>query len=304
MHQLAHGHQHQHGATARAADNLRRLAAALALVSVYTIAEFAGGYWANSLALMADAGHMLSDAAALALSMFAIWVARRPATSRRTFGYYRAEILAALVNGATLLAISGWIIVEAIGRFRAPPPVIGPVMLAIAAGGLLVNIAGLAILSGGRAGSLNVRSAWLHMLTDALGSVAAILAGIMIWTADWRWVDPAASVVIALLVVHSAWGVVSESVAILMESAPRHINLDEVREALLSLEGAAEVHSLHVWTITSGFEALSAHVVVQGDRQPQAILSEIREMVHARFGIDHITVQIEPVGFEEHRPNF
>lgn len=296
----AHDHHH-HAHDARSARNQRSLAWALILVAGYMVAEIVGGLMANSLALLADAGHMLSDAAALSLSLFAMWIARRPPNARRTYGYYRAEILAALVNGATLIAIAIIIVIEAIKRFGSPPEVQGLLMTSIAVGGLAVNVAGLWILSGGRSESLNVRGAWLHMLTDALGSVAVIVAGAGIWAFGWYWIDPAASVAIALLVVHSAWALVAEAVAILMESTPGHLDIDEVRNVLVAIDGVQEVHDLHVWTITSGFEALSAHVVIDEVQAHAAMLSKIRQLVHDRFGIDHVTIQLEPEGFEEHR---
>lgn len=297
-------HNSCHHAHARTAGDERRLAWALALIAIYMIAEFAGGLLANSLTLLADAGHMLSDCAALALSLFAIWIARRPATPRRTYGYYRAEILAALVNGATLIAISIVIFVEAFERLHAPPAVKAGLMTIVALGGLAVNLFGMWILSAGRAGSLNIRGAWLHMLGDALGSVAALVAGILIQWRGWYWVDPVASVAIGLLVIHSAWNLVSEAVAILMESTPHHIDADEVHDCLMNLPGTSEVHDLHIWTITSGVEALSAHIVVEDGQTHEAILTQVRNELHARFGIDHITIQLEPHGFEERRMPF
>jgi cobalt-zinc-cadmium efflux system protein len=297
----SHGHHHHHhGGTAGggAAGNVRRLSLTLGLAAVYTVAELVGGLMTGSLALLADAGHMLSDVGALALSLFALWIARRPATSRRTWGYYRTEILAALANGATLIAISIYVFVEAWERFRDPPQVDAPVMMAIAVGGLLVNLAGLWILSGGRNESLNVRGAWLHVLTDALGSVQAIVAGALIWAYGWAWADPVASVLIGLLVIYSAWALLREAVAILMESAPAHIDVDEVRDTIISLPGVIAVHDLHVWTITSGMESLSAHLVVEEGREGRALLARVRATLHDRFGIDHITVQLEPEEFE------
>lgn len=304
MHRSAgHSHCDSHHHT-RGERDQRRLAWALVLVLVYVVAEFVGGWIANSLALLADAGHMLTDSAALGLSLFAIWIARRPANARQTYGYYRAEILAALVNAATLIAISAFIFIEACRRFGAPPEVQGGLMMTIAAGGLAVNIAGLAILSSGRADSLNIQGAWLHMLTDALGSVAAMAAGALVWWRGWYWVDPVASVLICLLVLRSSWQLLVEAVNILMEGTPRHIDLDEVRDALVSVPGACEVHDLHVWTITSGLDALSAHVVVRSDQDQPSVLTAIRDRLHERFGIDHITIQLEPVGFAERRAKF
>lgn len=287
----AHHHHQGHG---HSAGNRRRLALTLGLAAVYMLAEAVGGWLTGSLALLADAGHMLSDAAALGLSLFAIWIAQRPPTPRRTWGYHRTEILAALANGATLFAISIWVVVEAVERFRNPPEVDAPVMMAIAVGGLVINLIGLGILSGGRNDSLNVRGAWLHVLTDALGSVQAIVAGALIWAYGWQWADPLASILISLLVVWSAWHLIKETVGVLMEGTPAHIDLDEVRTALAGLPGVRGVHDLHVWTITSGMEALSAHLVVEGEASTTGLLRQVQSSLHDRFGIHHATVQIEP----------
>lgn len=290
------GHSHSHSA---ASANRSRLAWTLALAAAYMVAEAAGGWLTGSLALLADAGHMLSDVAALGLSLFCMSMARRPPTSRRTYGYHRMEILAALANGAALVAISFFVLIEAIQRFRRPTEIDAPVMMAIAAGGLLVNLAGLWILREGRSDSLNVRGAWLHVLTDALGSVQAIAAGVLIWAFGWQWADPAASILIALLVIYSAWSLLKEATAVLMESAPAHMDVDEMRDAMMGVPGVLEVHDLHVWTITSGLDSLSAHVVVEEGRFNCDLLAEIRSALHDRFGIHHMTVQIETETFEE-----
>lgn len=258
------------------------------------VAEVVGGLAANSLALLADAGHMLSDVGALGLSLFAIWMAARPSGPGQTFGYHRIEILAALANGATLIALSIWIVVAAVGRLQDPPEVQGPLMLAVAAGGLVVNLVALGILHGGRDESLNVRGAWLHVMADALGSVQAIAAGALIWGLGWHWADAVASIAIAVLIVYSSWSLLQEAVSVLMESAPGHLDVDEVRDAILGVDGVCEVHDLHVWTITSGFVALSAHVVnVAEEGEPADLVPAVREELHHRFGIDHVTIQVE-----------
>jgi cobalt-zinc-cadmium efflux system protein len=285
-------HDHQHA-------NQRRLTVALTLAAGYCVAEAVGGWLTNSLALLADAGHMLSDVAALGLSLFAAWIARRPPTSRRTFGYYRAEILAALVNGATLVGITLMIFVEAYRRLHEPPEVAGAAMMTIAVGGLVVNLLGLAILSGGRQNNLNIRGAWLHTLTDALGSVGAIAAGAIIWVFQWNLADPLASSFIGLLVIYSSWMLLSEALAVLMEHVPRGIDPDHVRDAMIGVPGVAEVHDLHIWTITSGLDSLSAHVVAVDYGDTESLLRDLRETLHNQFGIEHITIQIEPTGFEE-----
>lgn len=285
---------HQHGSHQHAREaSRRRLALTLVLVVLYTAAEVVGGLLTNSLALLADAGHMLSDAASLGLALFALTAAARPATAQRTFGYHRLEILAALVNGAALVAIAIFLVVEALGRLADPPEVEAGGIMLVAAGGLLVNLAGLALLHGGRADSLNLRGAWLHVATDALGSVQALLAGAAIWLFGWQWADPAATLAIALLVVWSAWSLLRDAVGVLMEWAPRHIDVEGVRTSLEQVSGVRDVHDLHVWTITSGLEAMSAHVVAP-DRPPPHLLADIRATLHRRFGIDHVTIQVEP----------
>ncbi len=295
------GHQHVHLHTYKPGDggNQRRLSITLVLVVVYMVAELVGGMLTNSLALLADAGHMLGDAAALGLALFALWFARRPASSKHTFGYYRTEILAALANGATLIAVAGIILIEAIQRLGQPPDVEGGLMTGIAAGGLVVNLLGLWILSGGRHDSLNIRGAWLHVFTDMLGSVQAIVAGVLILKFGWTWADPVASILIAVLVVYSAWALLKESVAVLMQRAPGHVDIDELRAGILALDGVAGVCELHVWTITSGMDSMSAHVVVEDGRGDRLMLQQVRDLVHERFGIDHVTIQLEPEAFEE-----
>lgn len=301
-----HHHAHAHGPVRgeAAARNRRRLGFVLALAAAYMVAELVGGILANSLALLADAGHMLSDVGALALSLFAARMALRPASPRRSYGLHRAEILAALANGATLAAISFYILWEAFHRLRAPQEVAGLTVMAIATGGLLVNLAGLWVLHGGRGESLNVRGAWLHVLSDAMGSVGAILSGLAVWWMGWMWADAAVSVLISALVLFSAWHLLKEAVEVLLEAVPAHIDLDEVRRALLAVDDVEEVHDLHVWTITSGLDAVSGHVVVgeRAERRPSGeILLELHRLLHDRFGLHHTTIQIEPRGFEEHR---
>jgi cobalt-zinc-cadmium efflux system protein len=272
--------------------NLSRLGWTLGLVLAYMVAEAIGGVLTHSLALLADAGHMLSDAGSLGLALFALWIARRPRTPERTFGYHRTEILAALANGVTLVVVAVLIIVEAWHRLRTPQAVSGRAMLYIAVGGLAVNVLSLWILHRGRSDSLNVRGAWLHVVTDALGSVQAILAGALIWAFGWNWADPVASVLIALLVVWSAWKLIHAAGNILMEATPSHIDASEVQAAIREVEGIEQVHDLHVWTITSGFESLSVHARVVG-RDRDAVLSEVQSVVRDRFAIEHATIQLE-----------
>lgn len=294
---------HDHGAGGHShggrGANRKRLLLTLVLAAVYMVAEVVGGLLTNSLALLADAGHMLSDVAALGLSLFAIWIAERPPTPQRSFGYYRTEILAALVNAATLIAASIYILVEAYGRMREPPEVQGALMMWIAVGGLAINLVGLWILNAGRHESLNVRGAWLHVATDALGSVGAIVGGLLIWLFGWYWADPVASVLICVLVAYSSWGLLKESVGVLMEGAPAGMDMDEVRAEMLGVEGVSTVHDLHVWSITSGMVALSGHVCMVDGSSHGVVLSELRSRLHDRFGIAHTTIQCEPAGFRE-----
>lgn len=265
------------------------------------VAEIVGGLATNSLALLADAGHMFSDVAALGLSVFAIWIAERPPTSQWTYGFYRTEILAALVNGAALVAVSIYVFIEAYRRLLEPPAVVGSLMMAVALGGLLVNLLGLWILHSGRRDSLNVHGAWLHILTDALGSIGAVLAGGLIWVFGWNWCDPAISALIGVLVTYSAWRLLAESVAVLMEGAPRGVDVDEVRQVMMGTPGVVSMHDLHVWTITSDLVSLSAHVVAD-DEQPFAeLLTRLQRALRQRFGISHATIQVEPTNLAEHR---
>lgn len=298
----SHGHDHgghSHCGQSHGSGNRKRLALTLILAAGYMVAEIVGGLLSNSLALLADAGHMFSDVASLALSCFAIWIADRPSGSQRTFGYYRAEILAALINGATLLAVSVFIVIEAWERFSEPPEVQGALMMWVAVGGLIVNLIGLVVLHGGKEHSLNVRGAWLHVLSDTLGSVGAIVAGILIGQFGWYIADPVISVVIAVLVVVSAWRLVSESVWVLMQAAPARIDVSELQAALVDTPGVLEIHDLHVWTITSGMDSVSCHVVSDQTQPHDTLLKAVREVVIQRFATDHVTIQIEPEGFSE-----
>lgn len=276
----------------RQARNLKRLGLTLGLVVIYMAAELVGGLATNSLALLADAGHMLADAGSLGLAVFALWIAQRPRTPERTFGYHRTEILAALANGVTLVVVAVLIVIEALHRLEHLESVNGRVMMWIAVGGLVVNLVSMRILHGGHSDSLNVRGAWLHVVTDTLGSVEAILAGALIWAFGWTWADPVASVLIAVLVVWSAWTLIRDAGNILMEATPSHIDASEVHSAIRAVEGIEQVHDLHVWTITSGFDSLSVHARV-GGRDRDAVLSDVRSVVRDRFAIAHATIQLE-----------
>jgi cobalt-zinc-cadmium efflux system protein len=301
-HGHGHGHAHDHGhshAHAHRGAGARRLGALLALVCAYILVEVLGGLWSGSLALLADAGHMVSDAAALAITLVALRLAARPATPSRTYGWHRAEILAAALNGAALFVIAAGVLYEAWERLSAPPPLAGPLMMAVAAGGLAVNLIGVALLHARRHDSLNLRGAWLHVLSDALGSVAAIVAGGLAWAFGWTLADPVASVIIALLVLRGAWQLLDDAVHVLMEGAPPHIDVDAVRAALAAEPGVVAVHDLHVWTITSGMVCMSGHVVALPEDVGPALLRRVSDLLRERFGIAHSTIQVEPPGFEE-----
>lgn len=290
---------HDHGA---GRSTRRRLCLALALAAFYLVAELVGGWWTGSLALLADAGHMASDVAALSLALFAAWVAARPPGDRWTYGRSRAEILAALAQGVALVAVSVLIAVEALQRLSAPTPVLGGGVLAIATGGLLVNLAALWILGDAHRHSLNVRGAWLHVLSDALGSVGAMLAGLLVWQLGWLWADPAASLAIAGLVLASAWHLVGEAVDVLMEASPKGVDLDAVRRDLCALAGVSSVHDLHVWTLGQGRVALSCHLVVTRVERSETLLTDAYSRLGARHGIDHATIQIEPESLADASP--
>lgn len=279
-------HGHDHGASTRA------LKWSLALTAIILVAEGVGGYLSNSLALLADAGHVLTDAGALGLSLFVAWLARQPGSAAKTFGYLRWEILAALINGTTLLLISAWIIFEAIVRFRHPEPVGGSLMLGIALLGFAVNGVAVGLLHGVREGSLNVRGAYLHMLGDMLASGGTVIAAAVIKYTGWLGADPAASLVTTVLIIVGAWSLVRESVDVLLEAAPAHIALDTVRKRLESIGNVESIHDLHVWTVTSGMIAMSVHAVVRDSANHQTVLEQAHD-VCLEMGIQHSTVQLE-----------
>ncbi len=274
------------------AESRRRLALALGITAVVMVAEAVGGWLAGSLALLADAGHMLADAAALGLALFAARAAQRPATPERSFGLLRLEILAALVNGALLIAIAVGIGIEAWHRLRTPHAVDGRLLLAVALVGLAANLVALAILHRGHEHSLNQRGAYLHVLGDLLGSVGALAAGVLILTVGWTFADPLISVLIALLVLASAWRLIKESADVLMEATPDHIALGDVHDRIASVPGVDSVHDLHVWTVTSGVVAMSGHLVVRNPTDNQPVLEEVQDRMRA-LGIHHVTVQVE-----------
>lgn len=270
----------------------RALEAALWITTGFLIVEAAGGWISGSLALLADAGHMLHDVAALGLALFAMRMANRPATARRTYGWHRAEILAALANAVMLLVVTGGVLVEAFRRLGNPPPVRPGLMLGVAVAGLAANAAVARVLWHRRTESMNLRGAFLHVVADGLGSAAAIAAAVVILTTGWTVADPVVSVLIGALIAFSGVRLLRQTLNVLLEATPPGIDLGEVRDAMLAVPGVASVHDLHVWMLTSRFVALSAHAVVDGARMQDALVA-LRETLKSRFGIDHTTIQME-----------
>ncbi|MEA3012995.1 MAG: cobalt-zinc-cadmium efflux system protein [Sphingomonadales bacterium] len=304
------GHRHEHGAHAHTHDALsargrRRLLLVLVLTAAYMLAEAAGGWVTGSLALLADAGHMFADVAAIALALVAARFGARPASPTKTYGYYRLEILAAFTNGVALAAVSLFILYDAYGRWLAPPEIErAGLMTAVAAGGLLVNVVCAWVLHGDHARDLNVRGAWLHVIGDALGSVGAIAAGVLVMLNGWHAADALFSALIAVLIIWSSWNLIREATNVLLEGTPAHINLAAVEGVILSTDGVEDVHDLHVWTITSGRDALSAHVRHARAAAPAELLRDLRSKLHDQFGVDHLTLQMETGDFEDETFHF
>jgi cobalt-zinc-cadmium efflux system protein len=283
-------HQHDHARADR-----RLLGAALAALLLFMVAEVVLGIVAQSLALLADAGHMLTDAAALGLALFAAWAASLPARGRWTFGFARAEILAAQANGVTLLVIAVLILYSAVRRLVDPPDVEGEIVTAVALAGIGVNLGVLAILTRARRESLNVRGAYLHVATDLLAFVGTAVAGLLIVLTGWDRFDPLASILVAVLMLGAAFTLLRESGRIFLEGAPTSLLPADVGPAIAAHEGVVETHDLHVWTVTSGFPALSAHVLVRRDADCHQIRLELETMLRERFGVEHSTLQVEHV---------
>ncbi|HET9423902.1 MAG TPA: cation diffusion facilitator family transporter [Gemmatimonadaceae bacterium] len=286
----AHSHSHSHSHANSGAG--RRLSIALAITLLLLVGEAIGGWMANSLALLADAGHVLTDGAALMLALFVTWLARQPGSDAKTFGYLRWEILAALFNAMTLLLISVWIVVEAVLRFRTPEPVEGGLMFWVAVVGLIGNAISARILHAGHAHNLNVRAAYLHVLGDLLASVGVVIAALLVRYLGWTVADPVASIVTTIFIVHGAWRLLRESVDVLLEAAPKHIVLDDVRQCIAGIRDVEGVHDLHVWTVTSGMVALSAHAIVRDGHRHQGVLEEAVDRLRS-MGINHVTLQLE-----------
>ncbi|MGM7634285.1 cation diffusion facilitator family transporter [Bacillus sp. Hm123] len=291
-----HGHHHHHHHFEETREgNKKGLIIALLITAGIMILEFFGGLFTNSLALLSDSGHMLSDTSSLFLSLVAIWFAARPASPTKTYGFYRFEILAALLNGVTLFVIAGFIVVEAYERFLEPPTVASGTMMLIASVGLFANLlSAWSLMSKGDVkNNVNLRSAYLHVLGDALGSVGALVAGLLMLLFDWYIADPIISVLVALLILKSAWGVIKHSVHILMEGTPITVDQAAVKKELEAIAGVVDVHDLHIWTITSGLDTLTCHILIEDDADSQAVLQQAINKIQDKFKIEHTTIQIE-----------
>lgn len=292
---MGSGHSH----AAPTGGNEKPLWIALVLTTIFLVAEVIGGIVANSLALISDAAHMFTDTAALAVSLAAIRIGRRPADSLRTFGYYRFEILAAAFNAILLFLVALYILYEAYQRLRNPPEIESGMMLAVAALGLVVNLVSMRLLSAGKDASLNIKGAYLEVWSDMLGSIGVIVGALLIRWTGIGWIDSAIAVAIGLWVLPRTWILLKASMNVLLEGVPEGIGIDEVRAALCAVPGVAGVHDLHVWAITSGKSSLTAHVVRHPSADPQAVLSAVRAAVAARFDIHHSTVQVEDAPCEQ-----
>jgi cobalt-zinc-cadmium efflux system protein len=279
----------------KASESGKRLRIALAITVIFLFAEIVAGFWSGSLALLADAGHMLTDAGALSLSLLVLWLGEKPPTPKRTFGYRRMEILAALANGLTLWVTVGVIVHEAYHRFRNPPELLTGPMFWVAVFGLLANLGSAWILRSphDHSHSLNMKGAYLHVLADCWGSVGVIVAALVIWKTGYRQADPLASVLICALILYSSWGLIKESLMVLLEATPSHLDVAKIEETIKSVHGVEDVHDLHVWTITSGFEAMSGHVTVSTGAHGYEILDSVNKLLRDSFGIKHTTIQIE-----------
>jgi cobalt-zinc-cadmium efflux system protein len=290
----ARGHEHGYGHAHGVGTDERRIAWAFVIIFGFMVVEVAGGVISGSLALLADAGHMVSDATALGMSWAALRIGKRPADSMRSYGYRRLEVLVAFVNGCTLFAIAGWVVIEAVRRFVAPIPVLGGPMLGVAIAGLLANVVAFLVLSGGNRENLNIRSAWLHVLGDLLGFVIAIVAAVAILFTGWSPIDPILSVLVAVLILKSAWEIVRSSAHILLEGAPAGLNLDALRADLLAtVPGIEEVHHIHAWSLTQEQSLVTLHVRCAPDTDPQTIVPAVNGRLRERFGIAHSTIQVD-----------
>jgi cobalt-zinc-cadmium efflux system protein len=284
-------HRHYHPKSIKRPQ--RRVFIVLFLTALYMIAEAIGGYLSHSLALLADAGHMLADVAALSISLFAVMVATRPPNERASFGYHRAEVLAAFFNGLILIFVSLFIIKEAISRLFAPVLIETHTMMAVALGGLIVNIIGLFLLHRDKSHNVNIKGAWLHVLSDTLGSLGVIISGVLIEFWNFQKADAFASLVIASLIFYSAARLVLETVGVLMEHAPAHLDPQAIKSALLKINAVKKVHDLHIWTLSPGRDNLAAHVEHEQHADTSEVLAHIQQLLSEQFGIEHTTIQLE-----------
>lgn len=276
----------------RSGPPIRQLVAVFGLTAVFMVVEAIGGWLSGSLALLADAGHMLTDVGALGLTLLTAWIARRPADENNTYGYLRWEILAALINGAVLFGLAAWVVVEAIGRINHPETIQGGLFFGVATAGLVVNGIALSLLHGSHQDHLNTRGAYLHILGDLLGSVGAVIAALIVLTTGWTLADPIVSIFVSLLILAGAWRLVRESVDILLEAVPSHVSMPEVERRMLAVEGVTAVHDLHVWTVANGIVAMSGHAVVPDLGMHPNVLGGIKESL-GQLGIRHVTIQLE-----------
>ncbi|MEU6534847.1 cation diffusion facilitator family transporter [Streptomyces sp. NPDC047000] len=306
-HDHGHGHSHGHahgGPGTAGAAHRGRLRFALGVALTVMVVEVVGGLLADSLALIADAAHMATDAVGLAMALLAIHFANRPPSETRTFGYARAEILAALANGLLLLGVGGYVLFESVQRFVTPADTAGGLTIVIGLVGLVANTVSLTVLMRGQSESLNVRGAFLEVAADALGSAAVVIAAVVILTTGWQAADPIASIAIGVLVVPRTVKLLRETLDVLLEAAPKGVDMAEVRSHILALEGVEDVHDLHAWTITSGMPVLSVHVVVDSDALTaighEKMLHELQECLGGHFDVEHCTFQLEPGGHAEH----
>jgi cobalt-zinc-cadmium efflux system protein len=291
---------HHHPEQSEKEDGKYRLTVALLITASWFVIELTGGFYANSLALLADAAHMLTDLAALGLSLFAIKISTRPATHQKTFGYLRAEILAALANGIFLILIGFYVFYESYKRLRQPPEVKSLPMLIIAATGLVANLVTASLLFRSRRENLNLRGAFLHVVGDTLGSIGAIVAGFLMMLRQWYLADPIVSAIVGALILYSSWELVSESIDILLESTPRHLKISQILNDLGAMSGVVSVHDLHVWSITSDMTAMSCHVVLRQNEDAGAALSKLNSLMWEKYGIEHTTIQIEFENWSHH----
>ncbi|MPZ48801.1 MAG: cation diffusion facilitator family transporter [Dehalococcoidia bacterium] len=298
---MNHQHEQPHGQAyaSGAGQNRGRLLAVLGLTTAFLLAEAVAGVMANSLALLADAGHMLTDVAGLSLALLAIWFAQRPANDRRTFGYYRLEILAAMFNAVILLVIAGFILYEAYQRLMDPPEVQSLPILIVASAGLVVNLISVWFLMEASKQSLNMKGAFLEVVSDGLSSAGAIAAGLIVLTTGWRYADPLFAAAIGVFILPRTWALLRSALSVLLESAPASVSVPEMSENILALPGVRGVHDLHVWTITSGFIAMSGHILVEDEVDHDHLIVDVRRLLHDRFDIEHVTLQVETQRLEQ-----